>query len=146
MQRDRAEGRGKRRNIQPARTVGAAVIGATLGTVALGGVVGWLVSDGGGLATLGAVIVAAGVGALSGVSVAVAVELRDRPLRYRAVTVLTVLVAGPPLCGLVAWGLAQTVLFDDLDTRHLFVVWIGFVLPATALLGRWIASRVTSAE
>ncbi|MCD9625646.1 hypothetical protein [Rhabdothermincola salaria] len=88
-------------------------------------------------------IVAAVLGALGGVSVAMAIELRDRPLRSRGTTILTVLVVGPPLCALVAWGIAQTELFGEVDTRHLFVVWIGIVLPATALLGRWFSSRTS---
>lgn len=123
--------------IRPVRTLSAAIVGGMIGAV-FAGALGYAVSDEEGLSALGILIVTAGLGALGGVSVAMAIEMRDRPIRSRVMTILTVLVVGPPLCALVAWGIAQTFM---LDTRLIFVVCVGLVLPATALLGRWFASR-----
>lgn len=128
-------------HVQPVRTVSAAVVGGTTGAVALGALAAYLVSDGAALATLGAAIAATAAGSLIGVCIALAIQLRHHPVQVRAVAIVSILVVGPALGAITAWTISQTALYSAVDARHLLVAWQLIVLPASALVGRWLAAR-----
>ena len=134
------------RDIRPLRTIAAALCGGALGAVVFFLVVGqavWvLMSDEPdatrGLAGVGAAVVAAGIGAFAGAATALGFAFRRASARERLVTVITVLIAGPPLFALAAITFAQ---IDD--ALSLPPVWLAIAVPGTALLGRWLATRTT---
>jgi hypothetical protein len=94
-----------------------------------------------GLAGLGIALLTAVLGTIAGAAAAVSITLRDAC--GRGVTVTTVLVGGLPLSALGAAGIGW--LLHRLgflpDTRLAIVLAAVVFLPATALLGRWIALR-----
>jgi hypothetical protein len=136
-------------DLSPVRTVLSTAVGALAGAVlafyAVGGLVSALMADAPpssrGLAALGIGLITAALGSVAGAAVGVALGLRD--VRGRGVTVATVLVGGLPVSALGAVGTLW--LIDQLgflpDARHAIVLAAVVFLPATALLGRWLAAR-----
>lgn len=86
-------------------------------------------------------IAATAAGSLIGVCVALAIQLRHQPVQVRAVAIVSVLVAGPALGAITSWTISHTALYAAVDARHLLVAWLFIVLPASALVGRWLAAR-----
>ena len=120
--------------LQPARAVGATVLGGLVGGLGLGVVVGYsaeaLVEPGagGGLEALLYAFVGSVVGATLGAAGAVALAFRGARTHGRGVTVLAVLAGG--LLWAIAWWMEPV------------LIWAGIVvLPTAALVGRAIAIR-----
>lgn len=129
--------------LRPVATVLGALGGGAAGAVGFGLAAGYGASgllpgpsDTVAWQALGFAIVAAGIGAFAGAAGALAVLFRREPRRRRLVTVLTVLLAGPPIFLLVAVGAAQ--ISTDLNLPP---VWLAVTVPATGLLGRHLATR-----
>lgn len=119
------------RGLYPVRTVLATVSGAVAGGVVAfyaGGVVSSDLISGGGMAVLAIGLLMAALGSVAGAAIAVGLALRNTP--GRRVTVMTVLVGG-------LLGVAGSWLSNPAFAIPLAAV----VLPATALLGRWLATR-----
>ncbi len=143
-----------RSDMHPLRTCLSTAAGALAGSVATffvgGQLTSMLLSDEPGstrgLTSLGVGLLAAVVGSLAGGAAGVAVALRDVP--GRGVTVATVLLGGLPLSALGVLAVAGLIRLLGLDvlpsTPGMFLLAAVVFLPATALLGRWIAMRRTS--
>lgn len=119
--------------LQAGRTVAATVVGGLVGGLALAAVVGYgseavLEPEADGLVALLYAMLGLMVGATLGAAVALALVFRGAPADERRATVLSVVVAG------VLWGVAWVVVPP--------LLWAGIViLPAGALVGRWLTTR-----
>jgi hypothetical protein len=120
------------RDLYPVRTVLSALAGAVAGAAVAfyaGGELASVVVSEGGFAGLAYVVAAAAFGSVAGAAVAVGLALRHAP--GRRVTVVTVLVGGLLVVASSSWLINPVVA----------VPVTAVILPAIALLGRWLAIR-----
>lgn len=128
--------------LQPWRTVLAALVGGTIGALALGFATGQIIASiaddaSGGLVALAGATLAAGAGTFLGGAAALVVAFRDEPVRARVVTAATTVVLGPVLAVALALGGDQVA--PSLVRPPILPLAVAVVLSAIA--GRWLAVR-----
>lgn len=122
--------------LRPIRTVAASLGGGVVGLLLVGAIVGYLIGpmlDLQGLATLLPPLLGGIVGAVLGASFGLAFAFRDEPRRQQQITVLTVLL---PALVLLAGAAAEVI-----DVMVVHPLTLAVLLPALALLGRFLATR-----
>lgn len=135
-------------SLKPVLTIVSTLIGTAVGGAALGYGLGALVAastgsgSSGGFAALGAALYGGIGGAVIGAIAAILIAFRQDQGRVRAITIAVMIVAG----AVIFFGLAGVASQIDDNLVEPPLLWLVVALPAGALLGRWLAVRVSRTD